>query len=603
MKKLFFLAGAVISLASIASAITLHVPADYPTIQAAINAAQDYDSVLVAAGTYFEHIAYLGKEITVKSASGPETTILDGGTPSGYVVTFSGYENLAVLEGFTITHGHTLQFPGGGVFFDTLSRATVKGNIIVDNGEYGGYMNFYGGAISAWNAAPQIEDNLIHSNTSFYYGGAICLNGCYDVVIRYNTISENFVDDGWGMAFGGGLFSLNSESLIERNLFIANDADHYLLGYGGAIAMSGSGYCNLRFNTFSGNRSGPGETGGGVCLGGSMGGYTGTLHFENNILVNSPQGGGFTFYGGNPNLHIDFNNAWNNVPFNYYGSITPGPFEISADPQFVGGSPYSYELTAASPCVDAGEFREEPDSDGTRADMGAFPYNRVGINTTFQPFTWPINIPAGGGSFAGHFYLTNNTSAPGNFDFWVDVLLPDSSVVGPLILRQNLAFSPGQQVMRISIQNVPGGAPAGNYLYRVHTGIFQTSEIFCEMNMPFVKLGSEGMDNLWSAKMDGDEAGNVVDRITALPKTMLVVISPNPFNPATTISYQLTAISPVKLTVYDTAGRPVATLVNGGREPGNHQVTFDGSNLPSGLYFYRLTAGVNSAVGKMVLLK
>lgn len=52
-----------------------------------------------------------------------------------------------------------------------------------------------------------------------------------------------------------------------------------------------------------------------------------------------------------------------------------------------------------------------------------------------------------------------------------------------------------------------------------------------------------------------------------------------------------------------TAGRLVVTLVNGVQEAGTHSVTFDGSDLPSGVYLYHLTAGVNTATGKVVLLK
>ena len=78
---------------------------------------------------------------------------------------------------------------------------------------------------------------------------------------------------------------------------------------------------------------------------------------------------------------------------------------------------------------------------------------------------------------------------------------------------------------------------------------------------------------------------------------------PNPFNPSTVISYQLAALSHVNLSVYDIAGRRVAELVNGWREAGQHEVTFDASNLASGMYFYQIQAGDYSAVRKMVLVK
>jgi hypothetical protein len=59
----------------------------------------------------------------------------------------------------------------------------------------------------------------------------------------------------------------------------------------------------------------------------------------------------------------------------------------------------------------------------------------------------------------------------------------------------------------------------------------------------------------------------------------------------------------VNLAVYDISGRLVTTLVNGWREAGVHEVTFDGSGLVSGVYLYQLEAGDFTAGGKMVLIK
>lgn len=79
--------------------------------------------------------------------------------------------------------------------------------------------------------------------------------------------------------------------------------------------------------------------------------------------------------------------------------------------------------------------------------------------------------------------------------------------------------------------------------------------------------------------------------------------SPNPFNPTTTIHYSLTEATQATLTVYDLTGREVHQLVNGFKEAGTHQVTFDASSLPSGTYLYRLVTPGNQVVQKMVLLK
>ncbi len=78
---------------------------------------------------------------------------------------------------------------------------------------------------------------------------------------------------------------------------------------------------------------------------------------------------------------------------------------------------------------------------------------------------------------------------------------------------------------------------------------------------------------------------------------------PNPFNPSTTISFNLNQTGKVMLDVYNTVGQKVATLVNGKMTAGPHEVKFDGSNLASGLYFYKLTSGNVTMTKKMVLMK
>jgi hypothetical protein len=78
---------------------------------------------------------------------------------------------------------------------------------------------------------------------------------------------------------------------------------------------------------------------------------------------------------------------------------------------------------------------------------------------------------------------------------------------------------------------------------------------------------------------------------------------PNPFNPSTSIKFELAKSSDVKLSVYDILGREVSVLVNERRDAGVHEVRFDGSNLASGVYFYRLQAGDFVSSKKLLLLK
>lgn len=78
---------------------------------------------------------------------------------------------------------------------------------------------------------------------------------------------------------------------------------------------------------------------------------------------------------------------------------------------------------------------------------------------------------------------------------------------------------------------------------------------------------------------------------------------PNPFNPTTVISYEVQEASLVKLQVFDVLGRHIETLVNEPKNPGVYQQIFDASDLPSGIYMYKLTASSKSDIKKMLLIK
>ena len=78
---------------------------------------------------------------------------------------------------------------------------------------------------------------------------------------------------------------------------------------------------------------------------------------------------------------------------------------------------------------------------------------------------------------------------------------------------------------------------------------------------------------------------------------------PNPFNPSTTINYSLAKAGNVKLSVYDITGSKVVTIVNENKPAGSYTVQFNGSNLSSGIYLYRLESGNYSAAMKFILMK
>jgi hypothetical protein len=94
-----------------------------------------------------------------------------------------------------------------------------------------------------------------------------------------------------------------------------------------------------------------------------------------------------------------------------------------------------------------------------------------------------------------------------------------------------------------------------------------------------------------------------VSPVTLPVTSALMQNYPNPFNPSTTVRYALEHRAQVTLSVFNTLGQQVAVLQNGEQEAGFHEVRFDGSNLPSGVYFYRMQSGTFTETKKLVLTK
>jgi hypothetical protein len=78
---------------------------------------------------------------------------------------------------------------------------------------------------------------------------------------------------------------------------------------------------------------------------------------------------------------------------------------------------------------------------------------------------------------------------------------------------------------------------------------------------------------------------------------------PNPFNPTTKINYELRVTNYVSVIVYDVLGNEIRSLINKKQTAGSYEVEFDGSDLPSGIYYYKLTSGNYSFTRKMMLIK
>jgi spore coat protein CotH len=152
---------------------------------------------------------------------------------------------------------------------------------------------------------------------------------------------------------------------------------------------------------------------------------------------------------------------------------------------------------------------------------------------------------------------------------------------------------------------------AGEAIYLVHPDTVIVDEVSFRVQMPDISTGRYPngtgefvmMDPSFGTENNSGITG-IAENSPHTPLTFAIEQNfPNPFNPTTVLSYKLQVASFVNLSVYDIGGRKVAELVKGWRNAGVHEVTFDGSQLASGVYFYNLKAGSFTTTGKMILMK
>ncbi|MFN0157555.1 MAG: T9SS type A sorting domain-containing protein [Bacteroidota bacterium] len=129
----------------------------------------------------------------------------------------------------------------------------------------------------------------------------------------------------------------------------------------------------------------------------------------------------------------------------------------------------------------------------------------------------------------------------------------------------------------------------------------------CVQFLPLIRNGSYfdlTMADSSIVTLTGSMQGTNTVRLAELPSAFrLDQNCPNPFNPTTTIRFQIPNSSFVTLKIFDLLGREVATLVNDSQQPGEHSVTFDATSLPSGVYVYRQQTGHTTLSKQMLLLK
>jgi hypothetical protein len=386
----------VVAPVTVLAATTRNVPEAYPTIQAAIDAAVDGDTVSVAAGTYAERIDFLHKSITVQSRAGRATTIVDGGDLGVVVKMATDAGDTPILRGFTIRNGGdsgsdsgAIDVSGGpaliednlvsgntfcdaGAIHALFSAATIRGNVISNNHQHGCSGGIGGGGMSISGAGTvHVVGNTFEGNSDDY-GAAMSLFASGAAVIDRNVFRANT-----GGA-GGAISIINdSPALIQNNLFAGNVA-----GHGGAIWMlvpSGSTGPDISANTFVDNQ---GSDGSAIYADG----HAGSTAIYQNIVVGAGGAGALITCSGtyDPNPpQISYNDVVASSGARFGGTCAGLASNIDVAPTFVNAATGDYHLASGSAGIDAtnavspsidfdGDVRpQDGDGDGiAKLDMG-----------------------------------------------------------------------------------------------------------------------------------------------------------------------------------------------------------------------------------------
>jgi parallel beta-helix repeat protein len=399
----------------------------YGSIQAAINAADDGDTVLVTYGTYKETLL-VTEDITLQGGwdkdckeqlqTDPSYTIIDGDASGSVVSVTEGSE--ATLESLTLTNGQSDK--GGGLYVlsasPTLSNVVVTGNVITStvaqwthgggvyvssgtitlvetdithNTAYGGTTGARGGGLATCDGSVVLRATRIMSNvngaSTRLDGGGMWVDHGDQVTVEgtENEISYNeatygggvymwadsdlqglLILDNYAASYGGGIFIAPRAVVIPGRI-----ANNYIIGnealLEAASVRAPDGGVEIANNTIVGDFSG---TGAGIYLLDDSGEGS---EITNNIVVSHAVG--IELYSG-ASVVLTSNDAFSNTT-NYLG-VSAGTGDISVDPEFVDPGNDDYHLDADSPCIDAGTgvdgLHFDYDGDlrtGTLLDIGA----------------------------------------------------------------------------------------------------------------------------------------------------------------------------------------------------------------------------------------
>ena len=594
---------------------------DFPTIQAAIDAADSADVIELASGTFFaegnRNIDFFGKAITVRSEPGnPEQPIIDCGYDGRGFDFHSGETPLSVLQGVAITNGFLMigGYGGGGMSCTdgscpTLIRCTVSDNVGFSKG---------GGLMCEGYSCPTLTNCTFLGNATDGYGGAIHCADYSDCAVDSCTFTDNTAGDGSGAirsnsgsgctihattihgntteGNGGGIGCNGAEVTLFDTILSGNTATT-----GGAVYGSSSSTMLFTDCSFLDN-SAVNDAGAMACLG-----YSGPVLtrciFSGNSAAND-DGGALFCRSASPTLTecvFSTNSAADCGGAVYSESSNPSLHSCSFTQNHAGNDGAGlYVTSSSSAIIDNCTFSaNSADSDG-----GAIYCYSV---TTCELSSCTLYANAGcfGGGIYGHY----------------SSLILDNSIIAYGTGGGSISGSGSPDLSCCDIFGNQGGDWVGWIAFLLGIGgNISEPPLFCDPGGGDLHLAEDSPCAPFSppnTSCDLIGAWPVGCGMMAIREernlAQGIILSqniPNPFSFATQVAYTVAGTSPaaVHLAIYDTAGRLIRTLAVADRAPGAHTTSWDGnddagSRVAAGAYFYRLTVGEETATRRMLLVR
>ena len=489
----------------------------------------------------------------------------------------------------------------------------------------GDYINCNGGNITITNSI--FEGNEIADMDAIDFG---FMTG--PSIIRNNIIRNFSGDNSDGIDLGD-----ESENVIIDSNVILNCRDKGIsVGQGSNVIVTRNAIagCNLGMgikdslsyadiinNTFYNNNVGV------ACYEKNLNGGGGKADISNTIFANSRSASFTVDELSEISLSYSLSNS----------DALPGTGNIFADPWLINPDDDNFYLQANSPAIDAGDPNTANDSDGSRSDLGAFIFrgetspdlviNEINYNSSpeFDSGDWieVYNRKESELDLSGWVFM-DETHKP-SYVFKNGLSLPSGTYL--VLCRDTGKFTAQYPDVENYYGNLDDGLSGGGealYLY-TNTGFLVDSLTYndkapwpveADGNGSSLELVNPKVDNSdgvnWKASIGHGTPGTinsnyivkVEDTHLLIPeKFALLPNFPNPFNPVTRISWQLAVVGHVNLSIYNSLGQKVCTLISKKQNAGEHFVEWDASGFASGIYFYRLQSGSNIQVKKMLLIK